>query len=119
MEDSEWEIKKNRRKKVIDWQHEFTAGKRQHDFDMPEFVAVFLAMIRLYETQQKADMRVLLELLMIKTSSYAWKSVRFFYACIAQQVELSRLDFHNISEIRKAASTFLKHSDLRLWKSTQ
>ena len=54
-----------------------------------------------------------LELLMLKASSYTWKSVRSFYAHIAKQVELCRLEFNYATKIRDAATIFFKHSDLR------
>ena len=108
---------KSRRKKIIDWPQEFTPGTSQVEYeklDMSDFVAGFLAMIKPYEAQRKSDMLNILELLMIKASSYLWRSVRSFYAYIARQVELSRLDFHDIGAIREAASIFFKHSDLRV-----
>ena len=54
-----------------------------------------------------------LELLMLKASSYTWKSVRSFYAHIAKQVELCRLEFNYATKIRDGATIFFKHSDLR------
>ena len=54
----------------------------------------------------------LLELLMPKASSYTWKSVCCFYAHIARQVELCRLEFHEVVQIWDAATIFFKHSDL-------
>lgn len=49
----------------------------------------------------------LLTLLTIKASSYSWKSVRGFYAHIATQVELCRLEFHKAVHIQDAAAIFL------------
>ena len=70
-------------------------------------------MIKPYEGTRKEVMLQLLELLMLKASSYTWKSVRGFYAHIAKQVELCRLDFNDAAQIRDAATIFFKHSDLR------
>ena len=62
-------------------------------------------------------MLAILEVLMAKAISYTWASVRGFYSCLASQVELHRLDWDRITEIRDMASTFFKHSDLRLTPS--
>lgn len=70
-------------------------------------------MIKPYETPRKEVMLQLLELLMLKASSYTWKSVQGFYSHIAKQVELCRLEFNDATEIRDAATIFFKHSDLR------
>ena len=58
-------------------------------------------------------MLAILEVLMAKAISYTWASVRGFYSYLARQVELRRLDWDRITEIRDMASTFFKHSDLR------
>ena len=49
----------------------------------------------------------LLELLMLKVSSYTWRSVRGFYAHITKQVELCRLEFNDATQIRDAATISL------------
>ena len=70
-------------------------------------------MIRTYDTASNAHMIAILEVLMAKAISYTWASVRGFYSYLARQVELRRLDWDRIAEIRDMASTFFKHSDLR------
>ena len=80
---------------------------------LADFVAGFLKMIKPYERTNKEVMLELLELLMLKASSYTWKSVRGFYAHIAEQVELCRLEFNDATQIHDAATIFFKHSDLR------
>jgi len=105
-----------RKKRTIDWPHEFCSGAPTLDFEkleLADFVAGFLAMIKPYEAPRKEVMLQLLELLMLKASSYTWKSVRGFYAHIAKQVELCRLESNDESQIRDAATIFFKHSDLR------
>ena len=79
--------------------------------ELADFVVGFLKMIKPYEGTRKEVM--LLESLMLKASSYTWKSVRGFYAHIAKQVKLCRLEFNNATQIRNAATIFFKHSDLR------
>lgn len=105
-----------RKKRTIDWPHEFCSGAPTLDFEkleLADFVAGFLAMIKPYEATRKEVMLQLLELLMLKASSYTWKSVRGFYAHIAKQVELCRLEFNDATLIRDAATIFFKHSDLQ------
>lgn len=46
----------------------------------------------------------LLELLMLKASSYTWKSVQGFYTHITKQFELCRLEFNDATQIRDAAT---------------
>ena len=70
-------------------------------------------MIKSYDTPLKSAMLELLELLMAKASSYSWSSVRSFHGHIARQVELWRLEWTSLSEIREKAYTHFKHSDLR------
>ena len=70
-------------------------------------------MIRTYDTASNAHMLTILEVLMAKAISYTWASIRGFYSYLAWQVELRRLDWDRITEIRDLASTFFKHSDLR------
>ena len=91
-----------RKKRTIEWPHEFCPGAQ-----------TFLSMIKPYETARKEVILQLLELLMLKAFSYTWKSVRGFYAHIAKQVELCRLEFNDATKIRDAATVFFKHSDLR------
>lgn len=105
-----------RKKRTIDWPHEFCSGAPTLEFEkleMADFVAGFLAMVKPYEAKRKEVMLQLLELLMRKASSYTWRSVRGFYAHIAKQVELCRLEFDDESQIRDSATIFFKHSDLR------
>ena len=107
---------KQRKKRQIDWPQEFYAGAFDIEFeklDMPAFVAGFIAMIKPYEANRKEDMLQLLELLMLKASNYSWNSVRAFYAQVARQVELCRLEFSDYGAIRDCATVFFKHSDLR------
>jgi len=108
--------KQQRKKKVIDWPNEFCSGAASTEFerlDMPDFVAGYLAMIKPYEPQHKDVMLQLLELVMLKSCSYSWKSVRTFYAHLARQVELCRLEFQDQAVIRDLATIHFKHSDLR------
>ena len=70
-------------------------------------------MIKPYEVTCKEVMLQHHELLMLKVSSYNWKSVRGFYAHVAKQVELCHLEFNDATEIRDAATIFFKHSDLQ------
>jgi len=82
-------------------------------FELPQFVAGFLAMIKPYDTAKKSSMLNYLELLMPKASSYSWSNVQAFHSHIARQIELWRLDWTSSDEIRDKAITFSKHSDLR------
>lgn len=75
-------------------------------------------MIHQYEPLSKNVMLQLLEVVMLKASHYTWKSVRGFYAQVAQQVELCRLEFDDISAIREKASMFFRPSDLRMATNT-
>ena len=105
-----------RKKRTIDWPHEFCSGAPTLEFEkleMADFVAGYLKMVKPYEAARKDVMLQLLELLMLKASSYTWKSVRGFYVHIAKQVELCRLEFSDATQIRDAAVVFFKHSDLR------
>ena len=72
-------------------------------------------MIKPYESTRKEAMLqfLVLKLLMLKASSYMWKSVRCFYAHIAKKVELCHLAFSDAAQIRDAATIFFKHSDLQ------
>ena len=105
------------KKKIINWPQDFVPGTSIHpefnSLDLPSFVAGYLAMIRTYDTASNAHMLAILEVLMAKAISYTWASVRGFYSYLARQVELRRLDWDRITEIRDMASTFFKHSDLR------
>jgi len=65
-------------------------------------------MIKSYDPPLESAMLDLLELLMAKASSYSWSSVRSFHG----QVELWRLEWTSLSEIRAKATTYFKHSDL-------
>ena len=67
-------------------------------------------MIKTYERKATKNMLSHLELLMIKGISYNWSSVRSFHVHIAKQVELYRLEWSSIAEIRELATTFFKHS---------
>ena len=106
-----------RKKRAVDWPHEFAPGTSNSidsdKIDLPQFVAGFLAMIKTYDIAKKCAMLDYLELLMLKASSYSWSSVRSFHSHIAKQIELWRLEWTSSSEIRDKAVTFFKHSDLR------
>ena len=108
---------KTRKKRTVDWPHEFAPGNfSSFDYDkleLPDFVGGFLSMIKSYDAPLKSAMLELLELLMAKASSYSWSSVRSFHGHIAKQVELWRLEWTSLSEIREKANTYFKHSDLR------
>ena len=110
-------VEKTRKKRAIDWPHEFAPGTSNSiDYDkleLPQFVAGFLAMIKPYDTSKKSAMLDYLELLMLKASSYSWSSVRAFHSHIARQIELWRLEWTSSNEIRDKAVTYFKHSDLR------
>ena len=71
-------------------------------------------MIKTYDPVTTKLMLCHLELLMIKGTSYTWSRVRSFHAHIAKQVELSSLEWSNISEMLDHASTFSKHLDLHV-----
>ena len=109
--------KSDTKKKIIDWPQDFVPGTsinpEFNSLNLPSFVAGYLAMIRTYDTASNAHMLAILEVLMAKAISYTWASVRGFYSYLARQVELRRLDWDRITEIRDMASTFFKHSDLR------
>jgi len=64
-------------------------------------------MIKTYDPVTTKLMLCHLELLMIKGTSYTWSCVRLFHAHIAKQVELSSLEWSNISEMLDHASTFV------------
>ena len=105
-----------RKKRTVDWPHEVCSGAPTSDFEkleLADFVVGFLKMIKPYEGTRKEVMLQLLESLMLKASSYTWKSVQGFHAHIAKQVELCRLEFDDATQIRNAATIFFKHSDLR------
>ena len=106
-----------RKKRTVDWPHEFAPGNFSSvDYDkleLPDFVGGFLSMIKSYDAPLKSAMLELLELLMAKASSYSWSSVRSFHGHITKQVELWRLEWTSLSEIREKATTYFKHSDLR------
>lgn len=105
------------KKRHIDWPQDFVPGTsinpEYNSLDLPSFVAGYLAMIRTYDTASNAHMLAILDVLMTKAISYTWASVRGFYSYLARQVELRRLDWDRLTEIREMASTFFKHSDLR------
>ena len=109
--------KSDTKKKIIDWPQDFVPGTsinpEFNSLDLPSVVAGYLAMIRTHDTASTAHMLAILEVLMAKAISYTWASVRGFYSYLARQVELRRLDWDRITEIRDMASTFFKHSDLR------
>ena len=106
-----------RKKRTVDWPHEFAPGNFSSvDYDkleLPDFVGGFLSMIKSYDAPLKSAMLELLELLMAKASSYSWSSVRSFHGHITKQVELWRLEWTSLPEIREKATTYFKHSDLR------
>ena len=67
----------------------------------------------MYDPKVTKFMLNYLELLMIKGTSYSWSSVQSFHTHITKQVELYRLEWSDMAEIRDCANTFFKHSDLR------
>ena len=101
----------------VDWPQDFSPGMStnvEYDkLDLSEFVTRYLSMIKTYAPEATKFMLSLLELLMIKGTSYSWSSVRSFHAHIAKQVELYRLKWSDTAEIPDRANTFFKHSDLR------
>ena len=105
------------KKRNIDWPQDCVPGMSMNtefnSLDLPSFVAGYLAMICTYDPDSNARMLAILEVLMAKAISYTWASVRGFYSYLARQVELRRLDWDCIPEIRDMAATFFKHSDLR------
>ena len=108
---------KTRKKRTVDWPHEFAPGNLSsgdyNTLDLPDFVGGFLSMIKSYDAPLQSAMLELLELLMAKASSYSWSSVRSFHGYITKQVELWRLEWTSLSEIREKSNTYFKHSDLR------
>ena len=101
----------SRKKRVIDWPHEFAPGNPS-DYDkieLAEFVTGFLAMIKPYDNPKKSAMLEYLDLLMTKASSYCWPSVHAFHAHVAKQIELCRLEWTSFTDICDKAVTFFKH----------
>lgn len=91
-----------RKKRTIDWPHEFCPGAPINEFEkleLTDFVAGFLSMIKTYDAPCKEVMLQHLQLLMIKALSYTWKSICSFHAHIAKQVELFRLEFSDLAMI--------------------
>ena len=70
-------------------------------------------MIKTYNAQLKAAFLAHLELLMIKSISYSWSSVRAFHKFVAKQVEQRCLEWQDSKAINDQAATFFRHSDLR------
>ena len=110
-------VAKTHKKRRVDWPHEFAPGNfSSGDYDtldLPDFVGGFLSMIKSYDAPLESAMLELLELLRAKASNYSWSSVRSFHGYIAKQVELWRLEWTSLSEIREKANRYFKHSDLR------
>ena len=106
-----------KKKRHVDWPHEFIPGMSNNaafdKIDQPEFFAGFLCMIKTYEPALKSAMISLLELLSTKAMSYSWPSVRSFYASVAKQVELCRINWSDLAEIKEHSSIFFRHSDLK------
>ena len=111
------------KKRHVDWPRDFSPGMSTNvdydKLDLAEFVAGYLSMIKTYDPEVTRFMLSHLELLMIKGSSYSWTSVRSFHAHIAKQVELYRLEWSDMAEIRDQANTFFKHSDLRTARTSR
>ena len=80
--------------------------------DLAAFVAGYLAMIKLFDSETTKHMLHILELLMRKAMSYSWTSVRAFYYYLARQVEQGRLEWNDIPAIREMVATSFNHSDL-------
>ena len=108
--------KSDTKKKIIDWPQYFVPGMsinpEFNSLDLPSFVAGYLAMIRTYD-KACAHARHTRSSYGQSHKEYTWASVRGFYSYLARQVQLRRLDWDRITEIRDLASTFFKHSDLR------
>ena len=105
----------SRKKRVIDWPLGFAPGDPS-DYDkieLAEFVTGISAMIKPYDNPKKSAMLEYLLLLMKTASSYSWPSVCAFHAHVAKQIELCRLEWTNLTEIRDKVVTFFKYSDLR------
>ena len=109
--------KSDTKKRIIDWPKDFVPGTsinpEFNSLDLPSFIAGYLAMIRTYDAASNAHMLPILEDLMVKAISYTWASVRGFYCHLARQVELHRLDWDHITDLRDMAPTVFKPLDLR------
>lgn len=102
-------------KRSIDWPQDFVPGVQgEYDkLDLSEFASGFLLMIKGYEVAEKEALLSQLELLMTKSISYTWSSVRAFHKFIAKQVEQRRITWQDTKDIQDQANTFFRHSDLR------
>ena len=76
----------------IDWPQDFVPSiQGEYDkIELPEFISVFLIMIKSYDTASKDAMLAHLELLTIKAISYSWVGVRAFHKFITKQVKQHR-----------------------------
>ena len=105
------------KKRHIDWPNDFIPGMSNNTpyekIDQSEFFAVFLCMVKPYDPALKSAMISLLELLATKAMSYSWTSVRSFYSSVAKQVELSRINWTDVPDIKEHALIFFRHSDLK------
>lgn len=81
--------------------------------DLSEFASGFLLMIKGYEVAEKEALLSQLELLMTKSISYTWSSIRAFHKFIAKQVEQRRIAWQDTKDIQDQANTFFRDSDLR------
>ena len=102
-------------KRTIDWPQDFVPSVQgEYDkLDLSEFASGFLLMIKGYEVAEKEALLSQLELLMTKSISYTWSSVRAFHKFIAKQVEQRRIMWQDTKDIQDQANTFFRHSDLR------
>ena len=102
-------------KQTIDWPQDFVPGVQgEYDkLDLSEFSSGFLLMIKGYGVAEKEASLSQLELLMTKSISYTWSSVRAFHKFIAKQVEQRRITWQDTKDIQDQANTFFRHSDLR------
>ena len=84
--------KPQRNKRNIDWPQDFVPSiQGEYDkIELPEFISVFLIMIKSYDTASKDAMLAHLELLTIKAISYSWVGVPAFHKFITKQVKQHR-----------------------------
>ena len=101
-------------KRSIDWPQDFVPSVQgEYDkFNLSEFVADLLVMIKAYDAQLKDAFLAHLELLMIKAISYSWSSVLAFHKFVAKQVEQRHLEWQDSKAINDQAATFFRHLDL-------
>jgi hypothetical protein len=82
--------------------------------DQSEFFAGLMSMIKTYKPALKSAMINLLELIATKAMSYSWSSIRAFYSSVAKQVEISRINWTEVADIKEHALIFFRHSDFKV-----